>query len=328
MGTLGSYLRTEREARGMDLREAAQQTRISLGFLQAIENENFSKLPGEVFVKGFLKSYAKFLRLPEDEVMKRYAEIKAPQPAAAAAAAPKAPKAEPRKAAPAETHAAQREEEQPGRLGLEPFLWGGAVIIGIAVFIMTALPAKHKTGGHAPKVASQGTETAGTVTAQTATVKPEKLYLDIHAVEDVWVLVRTDASPQKKAALKKGESVTWSADERFLLSYASIGAAKLVLNGKELTVSGPKSSVVRDLIVTASGIAFQKVEAEQPKPRKPKPVSQATTTAKPQTAQPQQAVPPSSVETPKPTAPPAGEPTPARAETTPAPAPAFQPLPN
>jgi len=297
----------------MDLREAAQQTRISLSYLKAIEEEDFSKLPGEVFVKGFLKNYAKFLRLPEDEVMKHYAEIGAPQPAATAAAPaspkpPKTPPAEPRKVPPAEPHPAAPREEQPDRIGLEPFLWGGAVIIGLAVFILTALPAKHKTGGHVPGVASQGTATTSIVAATTATVKSEKLYLDIYALEDVWVLVRTDASPQKKAALSKGESVTWSADERFLLSYASIGAAKLVLNGKELTVNGPKSAVVRDLIVTAAGIAFQKVEAEQPIPRKPRPATQATTTAKPQ-PQTQQPAPPLPDVQPSPPAPlPAAEP--------------------
>lgn len=113
------------------------------------------------------------------------------------------------------------------------------------------------------------------------TGKPEKLYLEIVALEDVWVLVRTDTSPQKKAALKKDEAVTWSADERFLLSYSSVGAAKLILNGKELTVNGPKNAVVRDLIVTATGIAFQKVEPEQPKVRKPKPLTQLTTTGLP-----------------------------------------------
>jgi transcriptional regulator with XRE-family HTH domain len=307
MGTLGSYVRSAREARGLDLRDVAQQTRISVGFLKAIEEEDFSKLPGEVFVKGFLKSYAKFLRLPEDEIMKRYAEIGAPRPAAPASAdsqaAPKAPKtvkAEPPKSTPAEASPAAPETEKHGRIGLEPFLWAGAVIIGIAVFIITALPEKNKSGRHAPATTSQGTATDGVVAAPTATIKPEKLYLEVVALEDVWILVRTDASPQKKAALKKGESITWSANERFLLSYSSVGAAKLVLNGKDLEVSGSKSAVVRDLIITSAGVAFQKVEPEKPMPRKPKPMTQTTftvqTQSRPQPAPPLPSSPPATVE--------------------------------
>src|SRR5512139_971744 len=92
MGTLGSYLRTVREARNIDLREAAQQTRISINYLKAIEEEDFSKLPGEVFVKGFLKSYARFLQLNEDEVMARYAGLAKPAAPAPPAAGQKTEK--------------------------------------------------------------------------------------------------------------------------------------------------------------------------------------------------------------------------------------------
>jgi hypothetical protein len=95
--------------------------------------------------------------------------------------------------------------------------------------------------------------------------KPEKLYLEIVALEDVWLLVRIDSSPQKKDVLKKGEHVTWSADERFLLSYGSIGAVKLLLNGRELAVTGPKNAVVRDLTITAAGVINQNLHVEQPR---------------------------------------------------------------
>ena len=282
MGTLGSYLRAAREARGLDLRDAAQQTRISISYLKAIEAEDFSKLPGEVFVRGFLKNYARFLGLPDDEVMKRYGELGKPQPAPASAPVPDAPRVEQQRHEPVETHAPGPEPAHPGRMGVEPFLWAGAIVIGLVVFILTAMPAKRTANKEAGSAVSKTTATEHVQTALTPTGIPEKLYLNIVALEDVWVLVRTDSSPQKKATLKTGESVTWSADERFLLSYGSVGAAKLELNGKELVVNGPKNAIVRDLIITSAGIAFQKVEPEKPKPRKPKPVTQATPTAQPQ----------------------------------------------
>lgn len=282
MGSLGSYLKNAREARGLDLRDAAQQTRISIGYLKAIEEEDFSKLPGAVFVKGFLKSYAKYLQLPENEVMQRFGEIGKPQSAAAPAAAPPKDERQKRALAAAPVPESPPQPERSGRLGIEPFLWAGAIIIGLVTFVLVAMPGKEHRREQSDSAVSTATATGDLQSSATTTGKPEKLYLEIIALEDVWVLVRTDASPQKKAALKKGEAVTWSADERFLLSYAGIGAAKLVLNGKELVVSGPKNAVVRDLIVTATGIAFQKVEAEQPKVRKPKPATQPTATVQPQ----------------------------------------------
>jgi len=280
MGTLGSYLRNAREARGLDLRDAAQQTRISIHYLKAIEEEDFCKLPGEVFVKGFLKNYARFLRLPEDEVVKRFGECSKPPQNAASTSAPKI---DSQKLEPAEIRAVNPELKQPEGLSLEPFLWGGVLIIGIVLFILFAVPASRTVHEPDKQVITQLTTTDDQHTGTTGTAKTDKLYLGIIAQEDVWVLVRTDAGPQKKAVLKKGETITWSADERFLLSYASVGSLTILLNGNELTVHGPKNAVVRDLIVTAKGIAFQKVESEQPpKPRKPKPVTQATSTLQPQ----------------------------------------------
>jgi hypothetical protein len=114
------------------------------------------------------------------------------------------------------------------------------------------------------------------------------LYLDILALEDVWVLIRTDASPQKKAVLKQGEAVTWSAEKRFVISYGSAGAAKLVLNGKELAVPGTKNDVVRDLMITSSGIVTQKTEPEQPKPKKIKPMTSPAVQQQPTLTQPHQ----------------------------------------
>jgi cytoskeletal protein RodZ len=279
MGTLGSYLRVAREARGLDLRDAAQQTRISIGYLKAIEDEDFSKLPGEVFVRGFLKSYARFLGLPDDEVMKRYGELGKPQSTSASAPVPEAPRVEQQRQVPVEKYAPEPEPAHKGRIGAEPFLWAGAIVVGLVVFILTAMPAKRSDYKGAGSSVSKVTATDHVQTALTSTGIPEKLYLNIVALEDVWVLVRTDSSPQKKATLKKGENVTWSADERFLVSYGSVGAAKLELNGKELVVNGPKNAVVRDLIITSAGVAFQKIESEKPKPLKPKPVTRTTPTA-------------------------------------------------
>lgn len=293
MSTLGSYLRNAREARGLDLRDAAQQTRISINYLKAIEDEDFSKLPGEIFVKGFLKNYARFLRLPEDEVVKRYGERAKSQPGAVAPVDKKTGLHEVR----SEAQTVKTGGEQPAGMSLEPFLWGGGILIGLVLFILVALPVSEPVHEQSGKITTQLTATDGLHAAATGTEKKGKLYLGIIAQEDTWVLVRTDSSPQKKAVLKKGDNMTWSADERFLLSYASIGSLKVLLNGNELTVNGPKNAVVRDLIVTAAGIAFQKVESEQPpRPRKPRLVTQPVSTA--QTSA--EAVPPAATAIPTP----------------------------
>jgi len=285
MGTLGTYLKNAREARGLDLREAAQQTRISHAYLVAIEKEDFAKLPGEVFVKGFLRNYAKFLGVGEDEVMRLYAESKtplaaAPPPPVQPAAKQEAPKKEYRE--PAVVHEEVVHEE--GRGGVERYIWAALALTAVVAALLVIVPERHHDVKHEGPVHSGVTGTDHLATAPASTVRPEKLYLDVTALEDMWVLVRTDSSPQKKAVLKKGETVTWSADERFLLSIGNVSAAKIVLNGKELTINAPAKSAVRDVVITATGLIAPKVVSEQPRPRRPKPAVQKQPQAEPGTA--------------------------------------------
>jgi cytoskeletal protein RodZ len=70
--TLGSYLKDHRERRGMSAAELSRVTRIPLGSLEAIESDRFDELPGEVFVRGFLKAYAQAISLIPADVLARY----------------------------------------------------------------------------------------------------------------------------------------------------------------------------------------------------------------------------------------------------------------
>jgi len=74
MESLGRYLRHERELRQISLEEIAQTTRIPLRMLHHLEQDQHDLLPGEVFTRGFLKSYARSVGLPTDEVLSRYGE--------------------------------------------------------------------------------------------------------------------------------------------------------------------------------------------------------------------------------------------------------------
>jgi cytoskeletal protein RodZ len=70
--TLGNYLRDHRERRGMSAAELSRVTRIPLASLEAIETDRFDELPGEVFVRGFLKAYAQAVTLVPADVLARY----------------------------------------------------------------------------------------------------------------------------------------------------------------------------------------------------------------------------------------------------------------
>ena len=69
MDSLGEFLKIERESRNISLEEISNKTRISVKILKAIESDDKEALPGDVFVKGFLRSYAQYLDIDEKEVL-------------------------------------------------------------------------------------------------------------------------------------------------------------------------------------------------------------------------------------------------------------------
>ena len=72
MGAFGDKLRREREMRGITLAEIAESTKISTRWLKALEEEQFEVLPGGVFNRGFVRSYARFLGIDEEQTVADY----------------------------------------------------------------------------------------------------------------------------------------------------------------------------------------------------------------------------------------------------------------
>ncbi|HVT59785.1 MAG TPA: helix-turn-helix domain-containing protein [Thermoanaerobaculia bacterium] len=77
--SFGAWLRRQREAREVSLRDIAERTKISLRYLEAMEEDRFEILPAPVFAKGFLREYARYVGLSPDEVVNHYLSVQQPQ---------------------------------------------------------------------------------------------------------------------------------------------------------------------------------------------------------------------------------------------------------
>ncbi len=69
---IGETLRAARREQGVALSDAAAETRVRESYLAALEEENFAALGEDVYVKGFLRSYARFLRLDPEPLLDAY----------------------------------------------------------------------------------------------------------------------------------------------------------------------------------------------------------------------------------------------------------------
>jgi cytoskeleton protein RodZ len=81
--TLGERFRTAREARGLSISDVAEKIRIRSLYLSAIEEESWSKIGAPVYIRGFIRTYARFLGLDPEEAVATFNRTQpAPPPTA------------------------------------------------------------------------------------------------------------------------------------------------------------------------------------------------------------------------------------------------------
>jgi cytoskeletal protein RodZ len=70
--SIGEKLRLARETRGIALRDISEQTRISMRYLEAIETDDYRRLPGGIFNRSFIRAYAKSVGYDQDQAIDDY----------------------------------------------------------------------------------------------------------------------------------------------------------------------------------------------------------------------------------------------------------------
>lgn len=126
MGSFGDRLKTEREQRGISLDDISLTTKIGTRLLRALEEEKFDQLPGGIFNKGFVRAYARYVGLDEDQAVADYMiaiGANPPKPEQAVAIAPP-PVPPPPIAAPAPKPPIDLLQEIRRRVPPEQIPWG------------------------------------------------------------------------------------------------------------------------------------------------------------------------------------------------------------
>src|SRR5207249_2124395 len=179
VASFGENLRREREIRGISLEEIAATTKIKIGFLEAIEKDDLARLPGGIFARGFMRTYASYLGLDADQFIAEYQ----------AAAQPKDYELSRLKSA---NRAAPADKPRPPVL---PFLVAAALLIGgYSIFhyshraadVRDTLPSPIPAPASPPASAAtnQGPATNQGAAAPTTATQPEARKRSSRAVAD------------------------------------------------------------------------------------------------------------------------------------------------
>jgi cytoskeletal protein RodZ len=203
---VGTALRAARTKRGLTLEEAARDTRIRPDLLAALEDEDFAKLMGDVYVRGSLRSYAQYLGLNADKVVELYARH-AEDPG------PPGPPVSPMGTAERVMSASRFRDNQRVILLGAVTLIVIAVALGIVSRQRTSPPAALPTQAQQPELDRQ-------ITA------------DIVANEDgAEVTVTVDAGVPQQLSLAEGEAQSFEAASTLVVRIARGGSVHLWVSG-------------------------------------------------------------------------------------------------
>ena len=293
MDSIGERLRQERLGQGLDLDQIAELTKISPLMLEAIEADDFDRLPGSFFARSFVRQYARALGLDEEEFeseLRRVAGFGHP-------AAEEAQPAAPMPAVVARPQPVPSARSSPSRQSL-----GSLVAVLVVAAACTAIytlwqkthptsaksqqastvqaplptPPPTETPSPSPEAAAPTatpTETSAAEPAATPTPEPNQpespapvaeapgIHLELRATSEAWVRVVSDGKSVYSGVLQPNEARVFEGRTSITLRTGNAAALAATYNGKPLGELGPEGQI-RTIQFTSSG--FQVVTPVAP----------------------------------------------------------------
>lgn len=236
---VGARLRAAREAKQISLREIANTTKISVSALEALEENDINQLPGGIFTRAFVRSYAAEVGLDPEDTMRDFV-AQAPE-------------------------AGIDEEETYDHHAHEPDLFQsqqrmagtvlkliaiGLPVAGLLLYLGTRIvttgsdspeapPATTTTAPASPAPVERPVRTEPPVTAQSMAQGP--LTIVLRPLADCWVSLRVDGESVFERVMRSGERESYEAEDEIILNVGDAGAFAFAINqqtGRSLGASG------------------------------------------------------------------------------------------
>jgi cytoskeletal protein RodZ len=240
VGTFGSWLRQQRELREVSLREVADVTKISIRYLEALEQDRFDVLPAPVFAKGFLRQYATYVGLKPDDVVNSYLNALQEQ--------------EPQEEEPLRSDGRQTSWE-----------WASGLLLALLVVALLALVAflafyaERRRGGAdetPPPIAAPPVEATPGPTSAAATPDAPldvPLLVTMEFTGDCWVEAVVDEGRRLSELHVQGESLRIEAEQIVRLTLDRPDAVRIEVNGEDFEMPEASDEVVSQVEIAVDG---------------------------------------------------------------------------
>jgi len=261
---IGAYLKQLREEQKTSVAQVAQALKTKLEVIQALEANEFDKLPAPTYVKGYLRSYASYLGINPDELLAEYNK--------------KFPKGS--------KQVIILQGEQFPRFGIDLnikkiftpklFVGIGVGIIAIAAILFMSFyishikhttiktePAKQAPSQEEKPVKiekAQKAEPKEPTQKQQTTALPSSITtpitLSANPSEDAWVRILVDNKKIFEGVLKKNDKENWTAQNEIKIRAAKPAKMNFSLNGKPVTNISPYGPV--NIVINKNGVKVEK----------------------------------------------------------------------
>ena len=242
MASLGQDLKRERELRGISLKEISSSTKISLRFLQALEEDRLDILPGNFFIKAILRTYAKFIGLEEDYVLNKYYEASLELEQSQ------------------ESEQIKRKTRPVVTKNIKKLIYYVALIMILLLFLfflycLFFLKKQTSPAIEAPKTSTLLQEEMPLPPSRTEPLpefipEEENLTIEISFLEETWLQVWADGVLKVDGLKQPGEKLMVKANEELLIHLGNAGGISYTLKNRQGKQLGPSGAVIKNLRIT------------------------------------------------------------------------------
>ncbi|MDY4919766.1 MAG: DUF4115 domain-containing protein [Phascolarctobacterium sp.] len=260
--SVGTILREARLAKHLSLAEVEKGTSIRSRYLEAMENDEYDKTPGEVFLKGMIRNYGNFLGLNGPELVKLY------KASAAGVAAESLRGNEIREVEKVKLNIQLKDPRDigsgTGRFEMPELPWKqigaglAAVVILAAGYV--AVPKAIDYFKNRPSEPSKQEQKLAEGTKTAAAL--DKVQVQMEAADDCWTEVSADGKEIFAGMLKAKDKKTFEAKDKLIVKYGNIGVMKLVVNGEVVDLQGEHGVAVKTYLSPRAQAASEKEKAE------------------------------------------------------------------
>lgn len=245
---IGNQLRETRLAKGLTLQDVEEATKIRVKYIDALEKEQFDLLPGKVYVIAFLRNYARFLGINDDDLVQQFKAINAkPADEEVLGSNKEKEKTHYKRVKKQNAEKASKYRKQKSRIST--FLIAAvAVILVAAIALYQNYNGEPDSNSKPQAVQNQNDNQNPSENPEpdrNADVKPSGVELTLNVTDaQCWMLVNVDGQTTFSGIANPGETKTYTGQESIYVKLGNAGAVDVVVNGENIGKLAPLGQVV------------------------------------------------------------------------------------